>query len=132
MTQHVNEDTLIRLALRLLDPAEESSVRRHLGECAECQALLVDVEGTLDRIRQVAPDIEADLPPLPITGSHRYRWVRVAAMLVIAFGMGLLASEAVDSPRPDVVRQQIIPRTPDRAPAEFVVCEEIDLSWSLP
>jgi len=131
MTQHVNEDTLIREALGLLEPAEESSVRRHLSKCTQCHKLLADVEGTLDRIREVTLDLEAELPPLPTTGSDRYRWLRVAAMLVIAFGMGLVASEAVDSPRPDVIRQQIFPRTPDRAPTEFVVCEEIDLSWSL-
>ena len=131
MTQHVSEDTLLELALGLLDTLAESRVRHHLQGCPLCLGLSEDVEKTLHHIKDVAPKVNADIPPLPLFRLNRYKWLRVAAMLAIGFGMGVLASESFRSPSIQIVQQQIISKPPELPAAEFVACEGVDLPANL-
>ena len=125
---HENEDTLLELALGLLNPESESRVRTHLRECPGCRSLCTDVEQTVGRLKVAAPALSAGIPALPSPGHGRYAWLRVAAVLVVGFGIGFLASESLRSPPITVVRQQVTPRPPDLPALEPVACEEVDLS----
>lgn len=130
MTRHVGEDTLLELALGLLDAQSESGVRDHLEGCPMCRRLLEDVEQTVRHLKDVTLDLAADLPILPSHRHDRYTWLRVAAMLIVAFGLGFLASESLRSPTVNVVRQQIVPKPPELPTAGFVTCDEVDLARS--
>lgn len=149
MTRHENEDTLLELALGLLNAADENRVRRHLQECSECRQCLADVERSLQLIKEAGPEVSADIPvlpprvlPLPLLpqrvlptpslptlATGRYAWLRVAAMLAVGFGLGILVSESSRPPSVTVVRQQIVPKAPDLPAVEFVACDGDDLSF---
>jgi len=130
MTRHVGEDTLLKLALGLLDAQADRRVRRHLEGCDTCRDLLDDMDRTLRHIKDVTPEVTADIPPLPSLGHDSYRWLRIAAMIAVGFGLGFLTSESLRSPTMNVVRQQMVPRPPEWPAVGFVACSEIDLSWS--
>jgi anti-sigma factor RsiW len=131
MTRHVSEDTVLKLALGLLDHPAEGRVRHHLEGCAKCNSLMEEVLRTMHLIKEVTPQVKADIPVLPFLRQNRYKWLRAAAMLAAGFGLGFLASESLRSPAMTVVRQQLVPRPPEHPAAGFVVCNEIDLSGRL-
>jgi anti-sigma factor RsiW len=128
--QHINENTLIEVALGLLDAQADSRVRDHLEGCPMCRGLFESIKRTLHEIKELAPKVTADIPEVPSVRPDSFRWLRVAAMLVIGFGLGFLASESLQSPSIDVVRQQIISTPPELPAAGFVPCEGVDLTWS--
>ena len=131
MTRHVSDDTLLKLALGLLDAQPEERARHHLEECARCRGLMQGVDRTLQHIKDVTPEVPADIPLLPSLGHNRFQWLRVAAMLAVGFGLGFFASESLRSPSVNVVRQEMVPSPPEWQPAGFVACDEIDLSVGL-
>ncbi len=131
MTRHVSEDTLLKLALGLLGAQADRRVRHHLEGCHTCRGLLEDVDQTLRHIKDVTPEVTAEMPLLPSLSHNRYKWLRVAAILAVGFGLGFFASESVRSPSMNVVRQQMVPRPPEWPAVGFVACDEIDLSRSL-
>jgi hypothetical protein len=127
MTRHVGEDTLLKLALGLLSASSEKRVRNHLKGCPECQGLMEDVDRTLGQIKDVTPGVTAGVPALPSLGNGRYKWLRIAAMLAVGFGLGFFTAESLRSPSIDVIPQQIVPMPPKVPVAEFVPCDGIDL-----
>jgi anti-sigma factor RsiW len=131
MTRHVGEDMLLKLALGLLDVQADTRVHHHLEGCPTCRALLEDVERTLHQIKDVTPEVSADVPLLPSVKRNRLSWLRVAAMLAVGFGLGFLASESLRSPFMNVVPQQLVSKAPEWTGAGFVTCDEIDLTSGL-
>ena len=127
MTRHVGRDTVLRLALGLLEPAGEQRVRNHLRECPTCLALKEEAERTLEVIADVTPAVDARLPSSFSVLPVRSGWLRVAAMLAVGFALGVLASDSLRSPAVTVVHQQIIPAPPVSAADGFVVCDAIDV-----
>jgi predicted anti-sigma-YlaC factor YlaD len=128
MMTHESEDTLLELALGLMNAASENRVRTHLQECPACRVLFNDVERTLSHIKNVTPDVSAGIPPLPSLMHNRYSWLRVAAMLAVGFGLGFVTSESLRSPPITIVRQQIVPKPPELPEVGFVACDEVDLT----
>jgi hypothetical protein len=126
MTQHVNEDTLIKLSLGLLDLQDDRKVRSHLESCPMCRLLQEDVDRTMRDIKNVAPQVTAKIPLLPFR-RDRFTWIRIAAMLVIGFGLGFAASESLRSPSITIVRQHLVPTPPVRPTNGFVACDDVDL-----
>ena len=131
MTHHVSEDTLLKLALGLLTIRSESRARNHLRVCPGCCGLMENIDRSLRQIKDVSPEVTADIPPIPSSGYGRYKWLRVAAMLAVGFGLGYLAAESTRPPSIVVVRQQIVPTPPESPVAGFVVCDEVDVSRRL-
>jgi anti-sigma factor RsiW len=127
MTRHVSEDTIIQLTLGLLNRRAEENVRRHLGECPACRMQAKEVQATIDQIKEVTPQIHADMPALPSLEPVRSRWLAVAAVLAAGIGLGFIASESLRPSALSVVPQQIVPRSPDQARYGYVTCDEIDL-----
>jgi anti-sigma factor RsiW len=130
MTRHISEDAVLKLALGQLDPQAERRVRRHLDICRRCQGILEEVERTVSLIKELRPGVTADAPPLPGVRHVQYGWLRVAAVLVVGFGLGVLASESLRSPSVLVVRQQMVPAIPALPEGGFVICDEVDLTGS--
>lgn len=127
MTTHASEDTLLELALGLLNAESEREVRTHLQGCPACIVLLSDVERTLRQIKNVTPKATAGIPPLQTCKQNRSSWFRVAAMLAVGFGLGFVASESLRSPLITTVRQQVVPQPQALPEAGFVACDEGDL-----
>ena len=128
MTRHVSEEALLKLALGLLAVRSESRVRNHLKACPECRGLMEDVDRTLEQLKDVTPEVSADIPVLPSLRHGRYKWLRVAAVLAVGFGLGFVASESLRPPSINVVGQQLDPRPPELPTFGFVTCDEVDLS----
>jgi anti-sigma factor RsiW len=128
MTRHVSEDALLKLVLAQLDTQSERRVRRHLATCGRCRGTLEEVERTVELIKDVRPEVTPDFPPLRGVRRAHFGWLRVAAVLVVGFGLGILASESLRPPSVLVVRQQLVPRTPLLTEGVFVICDGIDLS----
>lgn len=130
MTRHVGEDALLKLVLGQLDAQAERRVRRHIDTCRRCRGILEEVERTVSLIKDVRPGVTADVPPLPGVRHDRFGWLRVAAVLVVGFSLGILASESLRSPSVLVVRQQMVPAIPALPEGGFVICDELDLTGS--
>ena len=128
MTRHVSEDTMLKLALGLLAVRSDRRVRNHLKACPECRGLMEDVDRTLEQLKDVTPEVSADIPVLPSLRHGRYKWLRVAAVLAVGFGLGFVASESLRPPSINVVGQQLDPRPPELPTFGFVTCDEVDLS----
>ena len=126
MTRHVDEDTVLKLALGLLDLQEDRNVRDHLEGCPKCRTLQEDVDRTLRDIKDVAPQVTAEIPVLPST-KDRFTWARIAAMLAIGFGLGFVTSESLRPQSITVVRQKLVPTAPKWPADGFVACDDIDL-----
>jgi hypothetical protein len=131
MTRHISRDTALKTALGMLSPQAEQKVRDHATECETCTGLIEDAERTIRVIENVYPNATAPLPPLPSRQVSRYNWLRLAAILLVGFGLGFLASESLRSPNLTVVRQQFVPAPPESAVADFVSCDAIDVSRSM-
>jgi hypothetical protein len=127
MTRHVGRDTVLKLALGLLEPGGEQRARDHLRECPKCLALKEEAERTLEVIADVTPGVDARLPSLSSVRPVRTGWLRVAAMLAVGFALGVLASDSLRSPAVTVVHQQIVPAPPVSAADGFVACDAIDI-----
>jgi hypothetical protein len=128
MITHENEDTLLELALGLLDADSEKRVRAHMQTCAACLDMFNKIIDSFRLIKDVEPTISTRISTLPSLRRNRYSWLRVAAMLAVGFGLGFVASESLRSPSITTVRQQIIPKPPEMPEVRFVVCDDIDLA----
>ena len=131
MIRHVNQDTVLKLALGLLEPPAEERVMDHLRRCTRCLGLREEAERTIRLIQDITPDVTARLPLHPSRRPIRDSWLRVAAMLALGFALGFLASESLRSPAVTVVRQQIVPAPPVTAADGFVACDVVDVSGGL-
>ncbi len=127
MTRHVSEETLLKMTLGLLDPKSELRVRHHLERCAACRDLRGEADRTVSLLQSVTPDLPAELPVPIVFRQTRQTWLRIAAMLLIGFGLGYLASESLRPSEIIVVPQQLLPRPPATRASGFVECEIIDL-----
>jgi len=58
---HISEEDLSLYAMRLLAPAEDAAVQRHLDTCAECRSRLADISGGLAVFALSVP--QEPLPP---------------------------------------------------------------------
>ena len=128
MKQHISQDTLLKLALETLEPPAELRVRSHLDGCSRCRNILEGIEASLGTIAGVKPVLPMDPPLLPFARPVSSFWLRAAAILVVGFGLGFLASESRRTPPVAVVQQQLVPRSPDVPRAAFISCDEVDLS----
>ena len=126
---HVDDDTLLKFVLEILDNPDESLVRDHLSMCTECRqksanfqhdvAALGTVEFLHDRVAQ---------PRMPRTTRGRLSALTAAAVLVAGFLGGYVTSELSNPDRVVVVQQHVQP-TPVVVPVtQYVSCEQIDIS----
>jgi anti-sigma factor RsiW len=153
MMRHPSQDTLLKLALGVLDPAQERRVRVHLQDCHTCRDTLEEIGASIRLIGELEPNVRANLPALPEIPplqapppegpagnlvksragslpprfSDPFYWIRLAAMVAAGFGLGLLASENLRPPAVTVVPQQFVPRPPATGERGFVVCEGNDI-----
>jgi anti-sigma factor RsiW len=112
MTRHLDEDSLLRHSLGLLEQNAEAELMRHLEGCPACRGALSEVQRSIERMREVTPSVPVEIPPLPGVRPGRYRWLRMAAVFVVGIGTGVAVGDAVQTPAVTVVRQQIIPVSP--------------------
>jgi anti-sigma factor RsiW len=131
MKRHASQDTLLKFALDTLEPPAKTRVQAHLDGCSRCQKELADVQETMRTIECVNVEMPVEIPPLPTARPRSTFWMRAAAILFVGFLLGFVAAESRRSPTVAVVQQQILPRSPEIQTAEFISCEEVDLSVNL-
>jgi len=131
MKEHVDQDTLLKLALDTLEPVTKQKVQDHLDGCGRCRTLFGEIEETMRAIGGVRLHVPVEIPPLPTARPRSMFWMRAAAILFVGFLLGFIASESLRSPPVEVVQQQIVPRSPEVPRAAFISCEEVDLSFRI-
>lgn len=131
MKRHIGQDTLLKFALETLEAPAKTRVQTHLEGCSRCRKELGEIQGTMQTIEGVEVELPLEIPPLPAARPRSMFWMRAAAILLVGFLLGFAASESRRSPTVAVVQQQILTRSPEVQPAEFINCEEVDLTVNL-
>lgn len=129
---HLDEDILLKSALKLLDNQNEKLVNQHLSECPECSSLFKNIESQTQIIGNYEPEIEETYYPLPKEKSIPFgTMMRFAAILIIGFLFGFLTSEYISYSYINVEEQHLIPKSPIISMSEYTQCEQIDI-WISP
>jgi hypothetical protein len=110
---HPNEVDLLKHALELHDsPADQEQIESHLADCPVCAS-------RIDRIREDMKIISG----IRLQGqllyqqrrrtSHASSYLRVAAIIVLSFAAGYLASQLANAEPATVVPSTLLPSAPE-------------------
>ena len=110
---HPNEIVINEYVDAALDPAERADVERHLAGCIECRALVDDLREVRRQTAALQPmeppsrvwtRIDRALRQNPRSARPKWRWLPVAALLVIgtAVGVRYVTSARPAAPAPAV------------------------------
>ena len=127
---HVDDDTLLKSVLKLLNGPDESSAQDHLSKCSGCRKKLVELQGEVAALEHVAFTPEMIAPPrLPRVIRRRSSAFAMAAVLVAGFIGGFITSDLTYSDQTVVIQQQLQPTSASVSPAQYVSCEPVDISY---
>ncbi len=129
LMDHIDDDTLLKTALEILDQAEEASVRDHLSRCASCSRRLSQLQRDIGELGAVGfPTMKA---PLRQKGKTvlSLRVLRAAAVLAAGFLAGYVTAEIANPGEPIVVAQNFVPAPEGLAPMQNVPCKEVDIGY---
>jgi len=125
---HPDKDKILKYVLDVLDTDEIQSVTKHLEECEACRSELRKVKEEVDTISKFDPVIELEPSPvLKIKKSVFIRILKVAAILVIGFFSGYLASETMRSKPVNVVEQHLIVKAPETSIIKYIPASVVDI-----
>jgi hypothetical protein len=121
---HLDDDTLLKSQLRLLDDRNEMQVREHLSQCKKCSLRFNQVGNQIKAIGSFEPQIEAEVHPLPQRKSTIViPLLRAAAFLILGFLAGYFTSELLHPSQVNVVEQHLITRSPVTSISGYTSCE---------
>ncbi|MBU8922985.1 MAG: hypothetical protein KOO63_14300 [Bacteroidales bacterium] len=126
---HIDDDLLMKMALKLLEEGEESVLHEHLSECSDCSVRLNLIRRDIELISSLEPRVERPMIPLPrARGLRTTAWLRVAALFlvgfVIGYGVSLLSEDRVVC----IVPSRVYAPQPLQAYPSFTSCESVDLA----
>jgi hypothetical protein len=107
---HLDEEQVQRLLHGELASRLEAGVRAHLAGCAECGSRVAEAERDEKEIHALLRHLDQPLPPVGArevaarARSHRPRWERWAAGIVLALGLGGASYAIPGSPVPALVK----------------------------
>jgi hypothetical protein len=79
---HLDDDTLLKLALALMEPEETSAAQAHLAACAECRARLNDLQRDMADLSSIRVEIPAAISQPQPKRTDLASW-KIAAVLLI-------------------------------------------------
>lgn len=85
-----------------LTDAERAEVESHLPSCPECRAELAAIRYSRDAVRALPQEVEVPSPVVAVRSrsAWRRRWIPAAAAAVLAFVVGVAATNSQDTPLP--------------------------------
>lgn len=122
--KHLNEDTLLKLALDLLEGEEKAQALSHLTECGNCREAFAKLKSEAGRLGDFEPELPEARYPLPRTKSAGKLWLlRAAALLLIGFAGGVGVSNYFQEDCVNVFPYSAQMRNPVMAEDGLVICE---------
>jgi hypothetical protein len=121
---HLDDDTLLKSVLELLDERDKMMVREHLSQCRKCSLRFNQVGNQIKAIGSFEPQIETEVHPLPPRKSTIViPLLRAAAFLILGFFAGYLTSEFLRPRQVNVVQQHLITKSPVTSISGYTSCE---------
>ena len=102
---HPSDDQLLKHTLDLLDERERQELRVHLAECDTCGVRLTEIELDVSRLSGLRLAPPSEYPSFIVHRSSfiASSWLRLAAVLVLGFVGGVMASR-VWQPEPLIIQ----------------------------
>jgi anti-sigma factor RsiW len=127
--EHPTDDSLLKSVLQLLDEQEESDLKHHLAQCAECRARFERLQRETDIIGSIEPETGQQTFPLPRVKNITYiTFLKAAALLVIGFMAGYGTSHLSSPECINVVGHQLTTSAPSESISRYAVCESVDMA----
>ena len=134
ITQHPDDDTLLKYVLDILDAADEKVTRDHVTGCEQCAVRCRDLREPMDRMSKMQFRIQdGTAPRLPQRKRPKSALVmRVAAILAAGFLAGYLTAGWTTPPPILSVPQHLETESPATSFTHFTSCPQVDLAVQLP
>lgn len=127
--KHIDEDTLLKKSLGILEDGEESALDEHLSVCADCTERLEQIRRDMELIGSLDPKIQRAHIPLPRKQTPRiHAWFKVAALLILGFAGGYGVSQLSDGRVVSIVSYRVHPLPSYQEIPGFTQCESVDLA----
>lgn len=111
---HLSEDELLLLALDLEDDSAKcAKAEAHITSCQLCSAQLERIRGDVAIISGINPRRQPRLRPRQYRDRSTRLYFGVAALVVLSFAAGFLASEMAERKPASVVPSTLVPTSPD-------------------
>jgi anti-sigma factor RsiW len=121
---HPDEDTLLKLVLETLDEAAAGQAVEHLAACEPCRAIFNRLKADTVLLGSFDPPLAISVPPLPKAKMVSLKpFLRAAAILIIGFSAGFLASEWSRPQAVVVVEQSLVTHAPPDSIA-YAACDQ--------
>ncbi len=123
---HIDQDTLLKLTMGLLEPVTDQQVMEHIMQCPECMQSYITAKSQADMLGSYQPEFEVPKFPLPSAKIRRFTpLLKIAAILTIGFLTGFVFSE-MTSTEPVLVVQQTLVSKPEVRTAGYTHCHQVD------
>jgi hypothetical protein len=125
---HIDEDTLLKYHLEMLEPTDAERVRDHLLACGQCMEVLEALR--FDTAKLSAVEIRVGgiaAPPLPDRGRLLAVASRAAAILIFGFLAGYITAETFHPVAPIAVQQHLVPNQLAVPASDHVACQAVDI-----
>jgi anti-sigma factor RsiW len=124
---HLDDDTLLKFHLEMLDPSDDSRVREHLSACRQCREREKKIQADVGRLSEIEMHLDEAAPP-PLLRRARFFTVaaRAAAMLAVGFLAGYMTAEVANPVPPNTVQQRLVPARIAAPPSGYFPCQAVD------
>ena len=125
--KHIEEDTILKFLLELLDDEEYKIVNDHITECEICNTILNELKKQNELIASYNPEVQNSYIPVFKKKKHYSIWLKRAAVLLIGFLLGYSTSLLLQPEKVMVVEQYLITKSPQVVSSGFIECPSIDI-----
>lgn len=125
---HLDDDTLLKLSLQLVDQPELRTFEEHLQVCSDCTRRLAQIQGEVTELGAVRTETRVLPMPQKVTTKLWDRsYLRAAALLFIAIGIGTLTTWPTLKTPPIVVPCTLVKQTPADSVAHIVFSDDTEV-----
>lgn len=125
--KHIEEDTILKYLLEVLDDEELKRVRDHLTECEICNAKLNELKNQNELIASYNPEVNNSYIPFLKKKDNYSIWFKRVAVLLVGFILGYSTSVLLRPDKVIIVEQYLIVKSPQVVSADFIQCPNIDI-----
>jgi hypothetical protein len=125
---HIDDNTLYKFILKILDNNESGNIKGHIDECDHCSNKISLLKKEIDLIRGFNPDIELVPRQSKKIKTFNSVWLKAAAALVIGLTISYAVSNYMTEEHSVVVGQSFIPQNIMMDSLEYAFCPPSDVS----
>jgi len=124
MTNHIDEDLLLKYKLELLEVNDAKRIENHISECKTCLEKSIEVKNQPNVIGGIKLNEENEFYLLDGKKSITTEWIKRAAIILIGFFLGYLTSQLIRPNHVVVVEQNLIPQPQKTVLENFSACSD--------